>query len=363
MTSVNMRAPGRLGDPNMKPQDDPRLHPNLRAAFAFMPAGEPPKMSITSDSPLSEIKPYIEWMNNQGQGAYDNMPLALPGDENIKVDESVETIKGVDGNDIKLYISKPTGTTGPLPGLLYIHGGGMVVNNTYNPVHNAWRNDIAHQGLVVVTVDFRNAYLPDGSHHPFPAGLNDCFSALEWVHTHRSQLGISKLVVEGESGGANLSLATTLKAKKEGKLDHIDGVYAVIPYICGEWHQSDEWKLQNYPSMVENDKYLIDTSQMSFITVWYDPGRKEKDNPLAWPSKATAEDLKGLPPHVIAVAELDPLRDEGLEYFRKLRDAGVSVTGRMNLGLVHGAELLFRQAVSQARADQVRDIKSFAYSL
>jgi acetyl esterase len=363
MTSVNMKAPGRLGDPNMQPQDDPRLHPNLRAVFAHAPNPEPPRITATLESPLSEIKPLIAFLNNFGQGMYDNIPLALPGDENIKVDESVETIQGVDGNDIKLYISKPTGTTGPLPGILYIHGGGMIANNTYNQVHNAWRNDLAFQGLVVVTVDFRNAYLPDGSHHPFPTGLNDCFSAVEWIHAHRSLLGISKLIVQGESGGANLTLATTLKAKKEGKIKYIDGVYAVIPYISGDWHQSKEWMLQHYPSMVENDTYLIGTQIMALSSVWYDPERKEKANPLAWPSKATAEDLKDLPPHVIIVNELDPLRDEGWEYFRKLQEAGVSVVGKMNLGMVHGAELLFRQAVSQARADQVRDIKSFAYSL
>jgi acetyl esterase len=363
MSSVNMKAPGRLGDPTMKPQDDPRLHPNLRAGFAHAPPPEAPEITAPVDSPLSEIKPFIDWLETVSQGMYDNIPIALPGDENAKVDESTETIKGIDGNDIKLYISKPIGTTGPLPGVLYIHGGGMTTINTYNQVHNAWRKDLALQGLVVITVDFRNAHQPDGTHHPFPAGLNDCSSAVDWIHSHLSQLGISKLVVQGESGGGNLTLATTLKAKKEGRIDHIDGVYATVPFISGDWHQSEEWKLQHYPSMVENDTYVLEMTMMGLASVWYDPERKEKNNCLAWPSKATAEDLKGLPPHVITVSELDPLRDEGWEYFRKLQDAGVSVVGRMNLGLVHGAELIFRQGVYQARMDQIRDIKSFAYSL
>lgn len=349
----------------MKVHEDPRLHPNLRVVFANIPQNSPPASTatLTADSSLSELEPFIEWTNHWSSTTFDTVPLALLGDENIKIDESMENIKGVDGNDIKLYISKPAGTTSPLPAVLYIHGGGMVTGTTINQVHDAWRHDLAHQGLVAMAVDFRNAYLPGGIHHPFPAGLNDCFSALEWIHGHRSQLGISKLVIQGESGGANLSLATTLKAKKEGKLDAIDGVYASIPYISGDYHHSKEWMLEHYPSMVENDEYLIGCHMMALSVAWYDPGHKNKENPLAWPSYATVEDLKGLPPHVVIVNELDPLRDEGWEYFRKLQDAGNAVVGKMNFGTVHGAELIFRQAVPQARMDQVRDIKGFAYSL
>ncbi|RDI85243.1 hypothetical protein Vi05172_g4772 [Venturia inaequalis] len=360
-----MLKPGRLGIPSMKVHEDPRLHPNLKAFFSNIPERPLPAgtATLTPDSSMSEIEPLIAWTSHASSIMYDNIPVALPGDENIKIDESMETIKGVDGNDIKLYISKPAGTSSRLPAVLYIHGGAMVSGTTSNQVHDAWRHDLAHQGLVAIAVDFRNAYLPGGIHHPFPAGLNDCFSALEWIHAHRSQLGISKLVVQGESGGANLSLATTLKAKKEGKLDAIDGVYASIPYISGDYRHSEEWKLEHYPSMVENDEYFLGCHRMALLVAWYDPGHKNKENPLAWPSYSTVEDLKGLPPHVVIVNELDPLRDEGWEHFRKLQDAGNAVVGKMNLGTTHGAELIFRQAVSQARMDQVRDIKGFAYSL
>ena len=89
-------------------------------------------------------------------------------------------------------------------------------------------------GLVVVGVEFRNGGGKHGA-YPFPAGLTDCSSALQWVIDNRARLGISTLIVSGESGGGNLTLATTLKAKRDGLVDQIDGVYAMCPYISGAY--------------------------------------------------------------------------------------------------------------------------------
>ena len=106
-----------------------------------------------------------------------------------------------------------------------------------NAVHRRWSEDLAATGMVVVTPGFRNAWTPEGP-NPFPAGLDDCSSALDWVHEHRDELGITRIVLQGESGGANLVLATTLKAKREGRLDRIDGVYAMVPYFLDEFGNS-----------------------------------------------------------------------------------------------------------------------------
>ena len=102
------------------------------------------------------------------------------------------------------------------------------------PAIARWRDDLAATGMVVVGVEFRNG---GGKHgpYPFPAGLNDCTSALQWVNDNKARLGISKVVVSGESGGGNLTLATTLKAKQDGRLDQIDGVYAQCPYISNAY--------------------------------------------------------------------------------------------------------------------------------
>merc|ERR1712166_534305 len=95
------------------------------------------------------------------------------------------------------------------------------------------RDMYAEAGFVVVGVEFRNCGGRNGP-HPFPAGLNDCYSGLEWTYANKDALNTNgKIIIAGESGGGNLCIATTLKAKKEGKLEMVDGVFAMCPYLCG----------------------------------------------------------------------------------------------------------------------------------
>ncbi len=111
---------------------------------------------------------------------------------------------------------------------------------------------MAAAGLVVVGVEFQNAVDETGQ-HPFPAGLDDITAAARWVSVNRAELGISALVLQGDSGGANLALAATIRAAREARTNlvdgvridgvridgihiegiHIDGVYASVPSISG----------------------------------------------------------------------------------------------------------------------------------
>ena len=220
------------------------------------------------------------------------------------------------------------------------------------------RDELAAAGLVVVGVEFRNG---GGKHgpHPFPAGLNDCAAALRWVIDHKASLGIDKLIVAGESGGGNLTLATTLRAKRDGLLDHVAGAYAMCPYISNTWASP----VAELTSLFENDGYFLDVSMMGALAKVYDPSGDHASDPLAWPLHAGADDLAGLPPHVISVNQLDPLRDEGLAYARKLLDAGVSVVSRTVNGTCHAGDLIFTAAMPDVFAATIRDIKGFADSL
>jgi acetyl esterase/lipase len=284
------------------------------------------------------------------------LAIDLPPVEGVT--SSVEVIRGIDGNDITLFVHRPADADAPLPGVLHIHGGGMVMLEAAGPGYMRWRDELAASGLVVVGVEFRNGAGKHGP-YPFPAALNDCTSALQWMSDNKGTLGISTLIVSGESGGGNLTLATTLKAKRDGHLGLIDGVYAQCPYISNAYAV----KLPELTSLYENDGFLLSCEMSGALAKAYDPTGENATNPLAWPYYAAKSDLEGLPPHVVSVNQLDPLRDEGLAYFRKLLDAGVSAVSRTVNGTCHAGDCIFRAAMPEAYLATIRDIKGFADSL
>lgn len=355
--SSQPHLPGRLGNPALVLGTDPRTDPRLVAACApFGLDGAPPPAPVTEASPLQDKLAYAMASESGMDAVFAAVLADLPPVANVK--RRTEVIKGVDGNDISLYIHTPENVSGPLPCVYHTHGGGMVILTAAGPTYVRWRDELAASGLVVVGVEFRNGGGKLGN-HPFPAGLNDCVSGLQWTFDHKAALGISKIITSGESGGGNLALALSLHAKKNGRLSQIQGVYALCPYIYGAWGQQGK----ELPSLYENDGYLIACDQMPVLASVYDPEKKNATNPLCWPYWATREDLQGLPPHVISVNELDPLRDEGLKYYQKLMAAGVRVYSRTVNGTCHAADVLFRKALPDVYAATIRDIKGFADAL
>ena len=252
------KAPGRLSDPEMAVKDDPRADPRLVQMLAMMGMDRPqPPSGLDSSTPMEQITAVMK-ASEEGFSAAYGIPNELPGDnDEPEVKMETQTIKGVDGNDINLYIWRPTHVSGPLPCVIYTHGGGMTIISTRNKVHDRWCKSMAVKGAIAVQVDFRNAYTAE-KHNPFPAGLNDCAAAAKWVVEHKKDLGISKLIIQGESGGGNLAIATTLKAKQDGWGNGIDGVYACVPYISGGYGWSQERQLKEIPSVVECGGYLLD---------------------------------------------------------------------------------------------------------
>jgi len=353
MTTPNL--PGRLGNPDMTLATDPRADPRMIAAMTPIGLAErTPAQPVTVDTPLDEIHEF----NMMAEAGFDLLISMIAGDlpTVAGVARTVEVITGDDGNDITLYIHRPEGVTGSLPGILHLHGGGMTILEASG--FQRWRDQLAASGLVVCGVEFRNASGKLGP-HPFPAGLDDCASALRWFAAQSARLGVSKIVISGESGGGNLTLATTLKAKRDGHVGLIAGVYAQCPYISGSYGAP----LPELTSLFENDGYFLSCEQMAVMAMLYDPTRESAQNPLAWPYYAALEDLAGLPPHIISVNELDPLRDEGLAYYRKLAAAGVPVAARTVNGTCHAGDCLFEVAMPEVFNATIRDIKSFADSL
>ncbi len=348
--------PGRLGNSKMDLATDPRLDPRLAALLEVMPGlaggAESPPLGVSYEEALG----YCQTVEAAGSAANAEMLAGLP--EFATVSATTEVIKGVDGNDITLFVHQPKERTGPLPCLVHLHGGGMVIMSAEDPGFILLRNSLAAMGMVVIGAEFRNGGGKLGP-HPFPAGLNDCSSAVKWADEQRDALDIAKIVVSGESGGGNLALATTLKAKQDGTLDRIDGVYGMCPYISGAYGAPPE----NLPSLIENDGYVLDGAMMAAMVQVYTPNDNDRSNPLAWPLNATKEDLAGLPPHFITVNELDPLRDEGLAYYRKVLDAGVPCVAKTIHGTPHAGDQMFGAVIPDVFADTLRSIYGFAQGL
>jgi acetyl esterase len=350
--------PGRLGRPGLDLGTDPRSDPRMVAAlapFGLDKTGASPPLG--ADAPRVALLEFSGAAEAGFEAVFEALMTGLPPVEGVI--STSRTIQGVDGNDIELYIVRPSNVSGLLPGVLQIHGGGMVILRGSGPAYARFREELAATGVVVVGVEYRNGAGVLGN-HPFPAGLDDCSAALAWVYAHREELGITTITVAGESGGGNLTLATTLKAKRDGNLHMIDGVYALVPYISGAYGWSEADRLRELPSLVENDGYFISCALSALMVEVYDPGAAHSHDPLCWPYFATQDDLSGLPPHVISVNEVDPLRDEGLAYYRKLLAAGVDVTGRTVLGACHAADLMFRAAIPDMYAATIQDLHRFA---
>lgn len=355
--TLNVKLPGRLGDPNMELRSDPRADPRMVAALEALGLdGRAAELPVTRESPLEELLAVAAATEQGFDGLFDELLADVTPAQGVEM--RTLTITGVDGNAIKLYVHRPMGVSTALPGLLHLHGGGMAILTAESRSAALWRNHLAARGCVVVGVEFRNSGGALGP-HAFPAGLDDCASALTWMHGQREGLGLMSIVVTGESGGGNLSLATALKARREGRLDHIDGVYAQVPFIYGGYDTPDP----ALPSLVENEGYIISPSVMTLMAALYDPAGKHATNPLAWPYYAGEEDLRGLPPHVVTTDEIDPLRDEGLAYLRALQRAGVDATGHTYSGIGHACEQIMGAFIPELLERALRDVADFARSV
>ena len=336
--------------------EDPRIDPRIKAIFGAMPPAPPQGNATSREQQLAEENSEAAKARAAAQVAMfdmvDNEQVAPS--KGLKV--SVETFRSEpDGNTVKIRVIRPD-TNERLPCVYYIHGGGMMVMSCFDGMYRAWGKIIAGQGVAVAMVDFRNCLRASSAPEvaPFPAGLNDCVAGVKWVHAHADMLNIDakRIIVAGESGGGNLTLATGLKLKREGELGLIKGLYAMCPYIAGEWPQD------KYPSSTENNGILLDLHNNRGAMA-YGIGELKAKNPLAWPGFATEEDVKGFPPTVISVNECDPLRDEGISFYRLLLRAGVAARCRQVMGTIHGTEI-FAVACPDISRDTAASIAGLA---
>jgi acetyl esterase len=341
------------------PDQDPRLDPRLKQALKIMgqlSGTDEPPVDVTSRDVLLANANSPEGIARRETmegmfGAMDNIKVAPK--EGLRIEKhSIQSAP--DGNTINLSVMRPD-TDETLPCVYYIHGGGMMTLSCFFGTYQTWGRMIAHQGLAVVMVDFRNCLTPSSVPEvaPFPAGLNDCVSGFLWAHEQAANFNIDpkRMIIAGESGGGNLSIATTMKLIRDGHGDKQVGLYALCPYISGEWPRPE------FPSSSENDGIFI-TIGNNHGAMAYGIDELLTKNPLAWPYYAGNDDLKDFPPTMVSVNECDPLRDEGIDFYRKLMNAGVQAQCRQVMGTAHGAEL-FTSTVTDISRVTARDIRGW----
>ena len=343
-----------------KISEDPRIDPRIKAVFGALDLQGGMSDDVESREQLLEAAqtPEAEAQRQFMQAFLDAVDTEeVASSEGLAI-QDLDFQSSPDGNTVKIRFIRPSSDEA-LPCVYYIHGGGMQTMSCYDGNYQAWGRIIASKGVAVAMVDFRNALVPSSAEEvaPFPAGLNDCVSGLKWVSQNHQDLGIDpqRIIVAGESGGGNLTLATGLKIKEDGDMSLVKGLYALCPYIAGRW------PLPENPSSVENNGILLDLHSNQGAMA-YGIKELENGNYLAWPGLASEEQVKGLVPTMISVNECDPLRDEGINFYRLLLRAGVSARCRQVMGTIHGTEI-FPSTCPDVSHDTANDIANFCKSV
>ena len=338
-----------------KISDDPRIDPRLKALFGEFPEFAQPSAANREEVLARANAPEALAMRDGMQAFFapsDTEEIAPSAGLEIS---TVTFESQPDGNTINIQLIRPE-SDDALPCVYYIHGGGMASSSCYDHNYKAWGRIIAQCGVAVAMVDFRNCVTASSAPEvePYPAGLNDCVSGLRWVSANAGELGIdaSRIVVAGESGGGNLTLAVGLSITRSGDAGLASGLYALCPYIAGSWPRDD------LPSTTENNGILLNLHNNNGA-LGYGIDAFDAEDPLAWPLFASEEDVAGFPATVISVNECDPLRDEGIAFYRLLLRAGQNARCRQVMGTIHATEI-FPMACLDISQSTARDLAAFA---
>ena len=252
------------------------------------------------------------------QGFADLMRLSGPRPE-IGAVEDVAVRGHQDWLAARVY-TPAAAASGPRPGLVYFHGGGLVAGSleTHDRLCRALARDAVCK---VVSVDYRLA--PE---HRFPAAVDDAIASLDDVLDRASAFGLDPrcIGVGGDSAGATLAAVATRHCVTRGGSRPVCQ-FLLCPVLDVEPRTASRHDF--------GDGYLLDAGLMARDLADYAPESCDRADPRLSPIRA--DDLAGLPPAVIHRAEFDPLRDEGAAYAEKLRRAGVSVEDHCHAGMIH----------------------------
>lgn len=249
-----------------------------------------------------------------GRAFYENfVPLAGEKETVFQIEEQT-LLK--DSHPIRLRIYRPNDTE-KLPVIIYFHGGWFNAGSL--ETHDTPLRQLTNRlQAIIIAIDYRLA--PE---YPFPFGLNDCEFAMQWIIDNAVSLHINanKISIAGDSAGGALAATVTRKFRQ-----HIMALLLIYPVTDNSLKTASWIEFQNGP--------LLDLKGGIQAWNWYLPNIEDQNNPDAIP--LLANDFEALPPTFIAVAEYDPLRDEAVQYAKKLQTNGVNVTLNLYKGTTHG---------------------------
>ena len=278
------------------------LDPPVRALVDAMSGGAPPRP--------------LDLTERRAQSDSTMLLARVPEPGTVVTEHQVS----VAGGEITVRVTRPAAAPGPLPGLLFVHGGGWFQGNLDTAEVECGPMSTAAE-CVVVSVAYRLA--PE---HPFPIPLEDCVAAWSWLHDNARLLAIDaeRVAVAGTSAGANLCAALCLLARDRG-----------LPMPVMQLLDAPALDLTlTSPSIAElADSAGLTASDVREFVDFYCGGESPahpRISPLLEP------DLTGLPPAVVLVAEHDPVRDDGERWVQALHEAGVPATGLRVLAHLHG---------------------------
>jgi len=238
-----------------------------------------------------------------------------------------------DRPELRVVVYEHQSRKHPSGALVWIHGGGLVMG-TPGQGDGLCSRIAAELGVLVVSVDYRLA--PED---PFPAGLDDCFAALEWVHERADELGVDRerVAIGGDSAGGGLAATLAQRAHDHG----------MVP-VCFQLLQypmlDDRTALRSGPDALV---WTRRSNRWAWGAYLGHPASVNESRPYA--SAARRVDLSGLPPAWIGVGNIDLFHDEGVDYASRLAAAGVPCDLYVEPGMYHAAEQLMPGAPSMAQ--------------
>lgn len=227
----------------------------------------------------------------------------------------------------KLIILRPAGQKGPVPGILWIHGGGYMTGMAAMVYGSCGRMLARKYGAVVVSPGYRLAWKK-----PYPAALEDCYNALEYMADHAEELGIRRdqLIVGGESAGGGLAAAVCLYARDQGRIPVAFQIPLYPMLDCFDTPSSRDNHGRNWNTRRNHwgwKHYLGDLYGSPSVPKYASPSRET--------------DYTGLPPAYTYVLDGEPFLDETRTYIRNLREAGVDAAVDVYHGNFHGFDVFF----------------------